>query len=67
MPIEHVAEPSEITIKDGNVIMSWPSGETRAVPLRVFRITHMRASKALAEHDIRTGQIVPMRSKGRKG
>jgi hypothetical protein len=66
VPFEFVEESCEIEIKDGNVIMRWPNGERRSIPLRVFRITHARAEKALRAYDARKGEVVPIK-RGRRG
>ena len=63
-PIDFIEDPFEVHIKRGTAILSWPSGIRRAVPLDVFRIEHLRAGQALAEHDARRAEVVPIKRRG---
>lgn len=63
MAVDFIEEPFTVRIVKGNAILSWPGGDRRAIPLDVFRIEHHRAGKALAEHDARCADVVPIRRK----
>jgi hypothetical protein len=66
MDVLYFDEPCSFEVKRGVVITSWPSGEKLAFPLDVFRIQLARATKAVAEHDARLAEVVPMR-RARRG
>ena len=57
-------ELASISIEDGIVTLTWPNGEQRCTPLRIFRIFYARAGLALASYDARLAEVHPI--KGRK-
>lgn len=67
MPPVFVEEAFDIAIKDGCVIIGWPGGERRSIPLRVFRMSHARADKALREYDARSADVVPIKRRKKAG
>lgn len=60
--IDFVEEPFDIVIRRGNVVLTWPDGRSRALPLDVFRMCFARAGKALAKFDAERG-VVPIRAR----
>lgn len=63
MPTSFIDEVPTFEIKDGVVTYILPSGERRCTPLRLFRMVHARASKALGEYDSQQAEIVPFRKR----
>lgn len=61
MSVEFIGEPFAVAIKEGFVLLIYPDGTKRSVPLRVFRIMLDRASRALAEYDGRNAEVVPIK------
>jgi len=60
--IEFLEAAFEVAISGGVIVLTWPNGIRRAMPLNVFRICTARAVKALAEHDARKAEVIPLRS-----
>ena len=53
----YVDRPPEFEVRDGVVCCDF--GDFRIhMPLRVFRISHMRAAKAIRDHDGRNAKVV---------
>lgn len=57
MRCDYREEPPEVRIADGVVTLEWRSGAKSSTSLRVFRITHARATAALAEYDAREADV----------
>lgn len=57
---EFIAEILEFSIEDG-VVRIWTADLDLYTPLSKFRRSMARAAKALAEHDARKAEVVPIR------
>jgi len=62
--IEFLEAAFEVAISGGVIVLTWPNGLRRAMPLGVFRICTARANKALAEYDERKAEVLQLRASG---
>lgn len=65
---EFSGDPAEFEVIDGIMHCKWPGKRPDlCIPLRVFRINLATANKALAEHDAKCAEVVPLRRGRRRG
>lgn len=65
---EFSGEPAEFEVVDGIMHCRWPGKRPDlCIPLRIFRINLERANRAVAEHDVRHAEVIPIRRKTKPG
>jgi hypothetical protein len=53
-------EPFEVSIVSGNAVLLYSCGYQAVVPIRVFRQMVGRGQAAIAEHDARPDNVIPL-------
>ena len=55
-----INEPFDVSIVGGNAVLRYECGDQTVVPIRVFREMVGRAIVALAQHDTKPDNVIPL-------